>query len=148
LKRKSGVGSINDEEFCDFNLDLLTASFNWFFWDLDETKQVNNTFVGDTSHILDHFLGHVISFESDGLDSDKSFSQNDETAVSLGSDVVDSSSDKDFLILEGVIERPDFSPFSSGDKDGFEERIVTVLVDFVVYDFDGFVCFHGAKISC
>jgi len=82
------------------------------------------------------------------LDSDKSFSENDETAVSLGSDVMDSGSDEDFLILETVIELLDFSPFSIGNEGRFNERIVSVLIDFIINDFDGLLLFHCAKISC
>lgn len=117
MKWEPGVGSVNYKEFSDFNLDLLAASFNRFLWDLDNTNQVNYTFIGDTTHVLDHFLGHVVSLEGDGLDSDESFSKNDETAVSFGSDVVDSGPDEDLLILESVVKRPDFSPFSARDED-------------------------------
>ena len=82
------------------------------------------------------------------MNGDKSFSEHDETGASLGPDVIDSGSDEDFLILEGVFKVFDFGPFSTGDEDGLEEGIVSKLVDFVVNDLNGLDGFHGTKKSC
>jgi hypothetical protein len=82
------------------------------------------------------------------LGSDESFSEYDETAVALGSDVMDSGSDEDLLVLEGIVEIFYFGPLSAGDEDGFEERVVSVLIDLVVDDSESLILFHVAKISC
>jgi hypothetical protein len=82
------------------------------------------------------------------LDCGKSFSEDNETVVSLGSDVVDSGSDQDLLILESFIELLDISPYSVTSKDGLQKWIVSVLIYLVVNDFDSFVLLHVTKISC
>lgn len=93
MERKSGISSVYDEEFQNLELNLLTATFDGFFWNLSFTNNIDDTFVGDGGHIFNHFLWHILPLESYGLDSCISFSKNDKTVVSFGSDVVDSGSD-------------------------------------------------------
>jgi hypothetical protein len=61
---------------------------------------------------------------------------------------MDSGPDKYFLVLEVLVEFLDIGPFSVGPEEGFEERVVPVLIYVVVNNFDGLVLFHMAKISC
>lgn len=58
---------------------------------------------------------------------------------------MDSGSDKNFLILKRVIELGYLSPFSIRFEDGFDERIVSVLVNLEVDDFYSLNWFHVAK---
>lgn len=113
MERKSTIGSVNNEKFDDFKLNLLGTALNGFLWDFNFSNNVDNTLIGDSSHILDHFLWHVVTLEGNSLDGGESFSKDDEAVVSFGSDVVDSGSDENFLVFECLVELFDIGPISS-----------------------------------
>lgn len=126
----------------------MAAALNRFFRNFNFSCYVDNTLIRDTSHVLDHFLWHIVTLEGNGLNSSKSFSKNNETIVSFGSNVMDSSSDKNLLFFESVVELCNSSPCSSGLEDGFEERIISILIDFIVDYFGSLILFHATKICC
>lgn len=93
LQGKSADGSVDHEKLGDLELDLLGTAFNGFFWLNHLTSNIDDAFSGYTIHILNHLLSDGFVLEGHSLQSGKRFSEDNEGAVSLGSNVVDSSSD-------------------------------------------------------
>ena len=111
LQRQSGHSPVDHKEFHDFKLNLLSATFDRFFWFFDDSGEINNTLIRNSSHIFDHVLGDLLALESDSLDGGEPFPEDEEAAVTLLPDSVDSGPDEDFLSFEVSVDVLEIGPF-------------------------------------
>lgn len=134
--------SIHNEEFGDLKLDLLGAALNRLLWLNNLASDINNALSWNIAHILDHLFGGCLTFEGNGLDSSKGFSQDNESAISLCSNVVDSGSYQNLFAFEGLIDILHRSPNSLRSKSGLNERIVSKGVSLPINGFNWVLRLH------
>lgn len=104
MERQLVRGTIDDEEFGYLDFNFLCAGFNGFLWLFHQTNDIDDTLGGHSGHVLDHFLGDRLALKGYCLNSRELFSEDNEAAVSLGSDVVDTCSHEDFLASQSFID--------------------------------------------
>lgn len=92
LEGKAMESPIYNKEGLNLQLNLLRAGLDGLIWNCHRPKHIHDAFIRDTADEFQHFLRHCCRLEGANLQRKGAFPQYHETAVSLGSHVVDSGS--------------------------------------------------------
>ena len=149
LKWKSTDSSVDHKEVSDGKFNLLSATLDRVVGFDDFSYNIDDTFIGDTSHVGDHLFSNSLRLKSHSLKCVEVLSESNKAILIASLGVVNSRSNKHLLSLESFVDLAQREPLSVGLVGGLDEGIVSEGVSKVVGNPDLFWGLHSTTIiSC
>ena len=143
LEWKHWSGLVYGPDLADLQFELLRSTINWLVWLDCLSNNFDDRLTWDLARVFNHAWADAISSEQAGLHGGEGLSDHNEALLSLSSRVVQSTTNTDFLTVEGVVNIFDFDIFFSvsflgGDLRPDEFHVAELVSAWIVGVFDEF----------